>query len=36
VLVDRSVLRAKNFLTDLNERLGQVSFVAAEQFSVAT
>ena len=34
-LVDRSVLRMKDFLTDLNERLGQVSFVAGEQFSVA-
>jgi glutathione S-transferase len=34
-LVDRSVLRVKNFLTDLNERLEQVSFVAGEQFSAA-
>jgi glutathione S-transferase len=34
-LVDRSVLRVKNFLTDLNERLGQVSFVAGDQFSAA-
>jgi glutathione S-transferase len=34
-LVDRSVLRAKNFLADLNERLGQVSFVAGDQFSAA-
>jgi len=34
-LIDRSVLRAKNFLTDLNERLEQVSFVAGEQFSAA-
>jgi glutathione S-transferase len=34
-LVDRSVLRVKNFLADLNERLGQVSFVAGDQFSAA-
>src|ERR1700693_1571948 len=34
-LVDRSVLRVKNFLADLNERLEQVSFVAGEQFSAA-
>jgi glutathione S-transferase len=34
-LVDRSVLRAKNFLADLNERLGQASFVAGDQFSAA-
>jgi glutathione S-transferase len=34
-LVDRSVLRVKNFLTDLNDRLEQVSFVAGEQFSAA-
>ena len=34
-LVDRSVLRVKNFLADLNERLGQASFVAGEQFSAA-
>ncbi len=34
-LVDRSVLRVKNFLIDLNERLEQVSFVAGEQFSAA-
>jgi len=34
-LGDRSVLRVKNFLTDLNERLEQVSFVAGEQFSAA-
>ena len=33
--VDRGVLRVKNFLTDLNERLEQVSFVAGEQFSAA-
>jgi glutathione S-transferase len=30
-LVDRSVLRVKNFLADLNERLEQVSFVAGER-----
>jgi glutathione S-transferase len=34
-LVDRGVLRVTNFLTDLNERLEQVSFVAGEQFSAA-
>jgi len=34
-LVDRSVLRVKNFLTDLNERLEQVSFVAGDRFSAA-
>jgi glutathione S-transferase len=34
-LVDRSVLRVQNFLTDLNRRLEQVSFVAGEQFSAA-
>jgi glutathione S-transferase len=34
-LVDRSMLRVKNFLTDLNERLEQVSFVAGERFSAA-
>jgi glutathione S-transferase len=34
-LVDRSVLRMKNFLADLNDRLEQVSFVAGEQFSAA-
>jgi glutathione S-transferase len=34
-LVDRSVLRVKNFLADLNERLEVVSFVAGEQFSAA-
>ena len=34
-LVDRAVLRVTNFLTDLNERLEQVSFVAGEQFSAA-
>ncbi len=34
-LVERSVLRVKNFLADLNERLGQVPFVAGDQFSAA-
>jgi glutathione S-transferase len=34
-LVDRGVLRVTNFLTDLNERLEQVSFVAGAQFSAA-
>ena len=34
-LVDRSVLRVRNFLADLNERLEEVSFVAGEQFSAA-
>jgi glutathione S-transferase len=34
-LVDRSVLRVNNFLTDLNERLEQVPFVAGAQFSAA-
>jgi glutathione S-transferase len=34
-LVDRSVLRVKNFLTDLNERLEQAPFVAGERFSAA-
>ena len=34
-LVDRSVLRVRNFLTDLNERLEQVPFVAGERFSAA-
>jgi glutathione S-transferase len=34
-LVDRSVLRVKNFLTDLNERLGEGSFVAGDRFSAA-
>jgi glutathione S-transferase len=29
------MLRVKNFLTDLNERLEQVSFVAGERFSAA-
>ena len=34
-LVDRGVLRVNNFLTDLNERLEQVPFVAGERFSAA-
>jgi glutathione S-transferase len=34
-LVERSVLRVKNFLADLNERLGQVPFVAGERYSAA-
>jgi glutathione S-transferase len=34
-LVDRGVLRVKNFLRDLNERLEQVPFVAGERFSAA-
>jgi glutathione S-transferase len=34
-LVDRGVLRVKNFLTDLNGRLEQVPFVAGERFSAA-
>jgi glutathione S-transferase len=34
-LLDRSVLRVKNFLADLNERLEQVSFVAGKRFSAA-
>jgi glutathione S-transferase len=34
-LVDRSVLRVKNFLADLNERLERVAFVAGERFSAA-
>ena len=34
-LVDRGVLRVKNFLTDLNDRLEQEPFVAGEQFSAA-
>jgi glutathione S-transferase len=34
-LVDRSLLRVTNFLTDLNGRLEQVPFVAGEQFSAA-
>jgi glutathione S-transferase len=34
-LVGRSVLRVKNFFADLNERLGQVPFVAGERYSAA-
>ena len=34
-LVERSVLRVRNFFTDLNERLGQVPFVAGERYSAA-
>ena len=34
-LVERSVLRVKNFFVDLNERLGQVPFVAGERYSAA-
>ena len=34
-LVERSVLRAKNFFTDLNERFRQVPFVAGERYSAA-
>ena len=34
-LVERSVLRVKNFFADLNERLGQVHFVAGECYSAA-
>jgi glutathione S-transferase len=34
-LVDRSLLRVKNFLADLNERLEHVPFVAGERFSAA-
>jgi glutathione S-transferase len=34
-LVDRSALRVKNFLTDLNERLEQAPFVAGQRFSAA-
>ena len=34
-LVDRSALRVKNFFADLNERLGQVPFVAGERYSAA-
>src|ERR1700757_2833063 len=34
-LVDRSVRRVKNFLAELDERLEQVPFVAAERFSAA-
>jgi glutathione S-transferase len=34
-LVERSVLRVRNFFTDLNERLEQVPFVAGERYSAA-
>ena len=34
-LVERSVLRVKNFFADLNERLAQVPFVAGERYSAA-
>src|SRR6266436_6749350 len=34
-LVERSVLRVDNFFADLNERLGQVPFVAGERYSAA-
>src|ERR1700716_250312 len=34
-LVERSVLRVKNFFADMNERLGQVPFVAGERYSAA-
>jgi glutathione S-transferase len=34
-LVERSVLRVKNFFGDLNERLGQVPFVAGKRYSAA-
>jgi glutathione S-transferase len=34
-LVERSVQRVKNFFADLNERLGQVAFVAGEHYSAA-
>src|SRR5689334_3267105 len=34
-LVERSVLRVKNFFTHLNERLGQVPFVAGERYCAA-
>jgi len=34
-LVERSVLRVKNFFADLNERLEQVPFVAGERYSAA-
>ena len=34
-LVDRSMLRVKNFLIDLDERLAQVPFLAGDQFSAA-
>ena len=34
-LIERSVLRVKDFFADLNERLTQVPFVSGEQFSAA-
>jgi len=34
-LVERSVLRVTDFFADLNERLGQVPFVAGERYSAA-
>ena len=34
-LVERSVLRVKNFFADFNERLGEVPFVAGEHYSAA-
>src|SRR5258708_10476363 len=34
-LVERSVLRVKNFFADFNERLGEVPFVAGERYSSA-
>jgi len=34
-LVERSVLRVKNFFGDLNERLGQMPFVAGKRYSAA-
>jgi glutathione S-transferase len=34
-LVERSVLRVKNFFADFNERLGEVPFVAGERYSAA-
>ncbi len=34
-LVERSVLRVKNFFADMNDRLGEVPFVAGERYSAA-
>ena len=34
-LVERSVLRVKNFFADFNERLGEVPFIAGERYSAA-
>jgi glutathione S-transferase len=34
-LAERSRLRVKNFFADLDARLGEVSFVAGQRFSVA-